>query len=276
MPDPDRVVDRTVLAGPVASRRRGRAARPTGCRTRSRSRPAARRARSRARALPSSAFMRATEFVPMSTSAPPSSDDSNGIAIATSARTSTRRRRRPSIDAWRRRAAAVRGANGCSRSTGSTPSGTTRTTDDRVRDALERQRAAILVPDAVDRAREVRHLADARISPARACPHRRAARFSAPPRYPPSTCDGLAGVEPDADREGQLRLLERLLDEPLLEVDGGRGSPRAATRRRRAPRRLAARGACRRAPRRPLATMSANFAASFAAASSPRSCVNSV
>lgn len=33
--------------------------------------------------------------------------------------------------------------------------------------------------------------------------------------------DGLAGVQPDSDREGQLRVVQRLLHEPSLEVDRG-------------------------------------------------------
>ena len=53
---------------------------------------------------------------------------------------------------------------------------------DRVRDALERQRAPILVSDALEATCEMVTSRVARISPARACPQSRAARFSAAPR----------------------------------------------------------------------------------------------
>ena len=91
----------------------------------------------------------------MSTSAPPR-DDSSGTAIATSARTSRIGAGDPT-DAWNGWAA----AGGRER-----PQPLDRvgafghdTSDrDRVRDAFERQRAAVLIADAVDPAREVRDL----------------------------------------------------------------------------------------------------------------------
>ena len=76
--------------------------------------------------LPSSALIRATEFVPISTSASPP-DLSRGIEIATSAKMTTiapisTRGRRVFVGGG------AGGPNGCSRSTGSAPSGTTRAT----------------------------------------------------------------------------------------------------------------------------------------------------
>jgi hypothetical protein len=50
--------------------------------------------------------------------------------------------------------------------------------------------------------------------------------------------DGLAGVEPDSLREGDFRLIERLFDEPLLEVNGG--ADRLTRRRENAERLVAA------------------------------------
>ena len=141
---------------------------------------------------------------------------------------------------------------------------------------LNDERAAVLVPDAVDPSREVGDLAggeDLAGSGLAAEPRRQVQRAA-----PVATLDrdGLAGIQADPDREWQLRLRERLLARSAAAGRRRRGSPRASRRRRRAPRPLAARGAFRREPPRSRARSSANFAASFAAASSPRSWVKRV
>jgi hypothetical protein len=92
---------------------------------------------------------------------------------------------------------------------------------DRVRDALERQRPAILVPRALDPPREVSHLAggeDLAGASLAAEPGRQVQR-----RAPKATLDrnGFASIQPNANRQWQLWMLERLLDEALLEVEGG-------------------------------------------------------
>jgi hypothetical protein len=131
------------------------------------------------------------------------------------------------------------------------------------------------VPNGVDPPGEMRDLARgkdlARLRPTA----QSRGQVQRPAPIPALHGDGLAGVEADADRERQLGLLERPLDEPLLEVDRGADASRAEanTHRASSPR------SSSRVPPRPSTVsraMSANFAASFAAASSPRSCVNSV
>ena len=74
-----------------------------------------------------------------------------------------------------------RAANGRSRST-DRPLGHDPDERDGFGEALQRERAAILVPDALDPPREVRDLARREDLAGARLPHSRAARFSAPPR----------------------------------------------------------------------------------------------
>jgi hypothetical protein len=91
---------------------------------------------------------------------------------------------------------------------------------DRFGEPLEGDAAALLVPNAVDRPREVRDLsrskdlAGSRLTAEPSSQVQRATAVTALDR------DCLSGIEPDAHRERERGRLERLLDEPLLELDG--------------------------------------------------------
>ena len=91
---------------------------------------------------------------------------------------------------------------------------------DRFAQSLQRDRAAVLVPDALDPSREVgdlarrQDLAGERLTAQTRGQVQRAASIAA------LDLDGLAGIESDPDRERELGIGEGLLDEPLLEVGG--------------------------------------------------------
>ena len=196
--------------------------------------------------LPSSAFRRATEFDPSWLSR--SSEPSSGIEMATSASTSA-------IAPTNTQRLEVHRLCGRRRGEGPQPLhgilalGHDAHDRDGVRDALERQRAAVHVPDAVQPSREMGDLARSEDLAGSCLAAEASGQVQRPSSVAALNGDRFAGVEPDPHGERQLRLFERLVDEPLLKIDRRHGWPRGQTRRRRGPHPRGARAACHHVPR---------------------------
>ena len=234
-------------------RRRGPARRPRGSRTRSRSRPGAGPAAWRTRGSPSSAFIRATSSCRCSRSrSSPEREQGD--------RDRDERERRPrSRSATTQRLRALLGCRRRRRREGSQSLDRVVTLrhdpNDRhgIGEALQGKGPAILVPDAVDPPREVGDLPR--------CEDLAGASLTAEPSgqvqrsAPIAALDGdrLARVEPDADRERQLRARRASPRRSAAAGRRRRGSPLAQRRTRIEPRRRGAPAACHREPRHPRA-----------------------
>ena len=167
---------------------------------------------------PSPALMRATEFV---VTAIGSFETSSGIEIATSARTatiartSTHRRDVPSgrrRRGRRERAQALDGIAGFGHDAGDR---------NRIGEALQGERPSVLVPHAVDPPREVRDLPRREDLAGASLAAQAGREVQGASSISPLHLDRLAGVETDPDRQRQLGVVQRFVDEPFLQVDGG-------------------------------------------------------